>query len=321
MEKKLSIIIPVYNVAQYLDDCFQSVLKQKVDSFEVIVVNDGSTDYSQEIIDRYVKDYPNIFRALQKENGGLSDARNFGVPHATGEYIAFLDSDDYVAENTYIRMIEKASEIDADIVLGDIIYFWEEEERTLLLSGLNQNKIDGIQKKAMLSPLFAWNKLFKKSFYLEHQFCFPLNTWYEDIEVILRAFSLTDRIAYTPEGKFYYRQRSGSIMANKNSERLFEIFSVLERVYNDFETRNEMKEFKSVIEYLFIEHILLYGQFRFFRSSLWKSLCTHGFSFVQTYFPEWRKNEYMRLIGMKNKVFILTNNGLTMYFYHFILNK
>jgi len=321
MKNKLSIIIPVYNVAQYLDACFQSLLKQEVDSFEVIVVNDGSTDNSQEIIDCYTKDYPAIFKSLQKKNGGLSDARNFGVPHATGEYIAFLDSDDYVADDTYTNMIEKAFETNADIVLGDIIYFWEDSNRTDYVKGLYQGEVDSIQKQAMLSPLFAWNKLFKRSFYMEHELSFPINTWYEDIAVILHAFSLTEAIAYAPEGKFYYRQRSGSIMSNKNSERLFEIFSVLECVYTNFSNENKLNDFYQEIEYLFIEHILLYGQFRFHRSSLWKSLCVHGFSFVKTYFPYWRKNKYLQLLSKKRRFFVLANNEFMMYFFHLYINR
>ena len=93
--KLLSIIVPVYNVEKYLDRCLNSLVKQKLDNYEVIVVNDGTKDNSQKIIDRYVKKYPKVFRSYIKKNGGLSDARNYGLKYAKGKYISFIDADDY----------------------------------------------------------------------------------------------------------------------------------------------------------------------------------------------------------------------------------
>ena len=96
---KFSIIVPVYNVEKYLEKCLESILNQTFKDFEAIIVNDGSTDNSQEIIDKYVNKDQKIFKSFKKENGGLSDARNFGIERAKGEYIVFLDSDDYIDEN------------------------------------------------------------------------------------------------------------------------------------------------------------------------------------------------------------------------------
>jgi len=319
MSKELSIIVPVYNVVNYLNECFDSLINQNVGSFEVIVVNDGSTDHSQDIIDQYVNEYPHIFKSYIKENGGLSDARNFGVPYAKGNYIAFLDSDDFVENMTYANMLTKAKETDADIVIGDISYFWEDTDKKVMSQGLSAIHAATIQRKAMLSPLFAWNKIFKKSFYIENEYLFPLNTWYEDIEVLLEAFSSTNHIEYAKEAKFHYRQHNRSIMANKDSERLFEIFKVMERVYAYFDESGKLEEFHNEIEYLFIEHIMLYGQFRFYRSSLYRSLCTHSFSFIKMYFPHWKKNIYLKEMSFKNKGFVYTNNELTMCLYRLYL--
>ena len=95
---KFSIIVPVYNVEKYLKRCLDSIQNQTYDNFEVIIVNDGSPDHSQEIIDEYVK-HDDRFLSYQKENGGLSDARNYGVKYATGDYLLFVDSDDYVSSD------------------------------------------------------------------------------------------------------------------------------------------------------------------------------------------------------------------------------
>ena len=94
--KKVSVIVPVYNVEKYLDKCLDSLVNQTLKDIEIIVVNDGTKDKSQKIIDKYVKDYPKLVKSYIKENGGLSSARNYGLKYAQGEYVGFVDSDDYV---------------------------------------------------------------------------------------------------------------------------------------------------------------------------------------------------------------------------------
>ena len=117
---KVSVIVPVYNVEKYVEKCLQSLVNQTLDNIEIIVVNDGSTDNSKQIIQAFIKENldTNIIY-LEKENGGLSDARNYGMNYATGEYIAFLDSDDYVKNTIYEKMYNKAVEKNADYVECD----------------------------------------------------------------------------------------------------------------------------------------------------------------------------------------------------------
>ena len=95
----ISIVVPVYNVEKYLDRNLQSLVKQTYKNIEIIIVNDGATDNSQKIIDKYQKKYPTIIKSYQKKNGGLSDARNFGLAKAKGKYLAFIDSDDYIEKD------------------------------------------------------------------------------------------------------------------------------------------------------------------------------------------------------------------------------
>ena len=107
--KKLSVIVPVYNVEKYIDKCLNSLVNQGIDDYEIIVINDGTKDNSQEIIDKYVDKYPNLVKSYIKENGGLSDARNYGVARASGEYITFIESDDYIEPDTYKNMLDIAN--------------------------------------------------------------------------------------------------------------------------------------------------------------------------------------------------------------------
>ena len=98
---KISIIVPIYNVEQYCQECFDSLLSQTLEDIEVLLVNDGTKDSSGEIAKRYSEKYPKLFRYFEKSNGGLSDARNYAIPFVQGKYIAFVDSDDYVREDMY----------------------------------------------------------------------------------------------------------------------------------------------------------------------------------------------------------------------------
>ena len=124
---KVSVIVPVYNVEQYIEKCLENLVNQTLDDIEIIVVNDGSTDNSETIINKYLQKYSNKIKYLTKTNGGLSDARNYGMKYATGEYIAFLDSDDYADVTTYEKMYNKAIEENCDYV--ECNFIWEYENK------------------------------------------------------------------------------------------------------------------------------------------------------------------------------------------------
>ena len=118
---KVSVIVPFYNVEKYIEKCLNSLVNQSLEEIEIILVNDGSQDSSKEKAKEIEKKFPNKIKYYEKANGGLGDARNFGIKYATGEYIAFLDSDDYVEPTMYEEMYEKAKQENADMVECD---FW-----------------------------------------------------------------------------------------------------------------------------------------------------------------------------------------------------
>ena len=123
---KVSVIVPFYNVEDYIEKCIKSLLNQTLDDLEIILVNDGSKDNSESIAKKYLNEYPKKIIYLEKENGGLGDARNYGIPYAKGEYIAFIDSDDYVEKDMYEQMLKKAEEEQSDMVECD--FWWEYSE-------------------------------------------------------------------------------------------------------------------------------------------------------------------------------------------------
>jgi len=319
--KKLSVIVPVYNVEKYLDKCLDSLVNQTLDDYEIIIVNDGSKDHCQDIIDKYSNKYPKLIKAFITKNGGVSAARNFGLKYAKGEYITFLDSDDYISYDLYEGMYSVAKKGDYDLVVGDLEYIWEDNSReSFYKAGLNNVSSDDI-KCLFLSPLFSWNKLYKKSKFDELKCQYPIGTWYEDIQVTLLFFSSIDKVGYYDRAGYHYLQRSSSIMGSSYDDRMYNIFSVFENVIDDFKRRGKYEKFYDELEYLFVEHFLVYGAFRFLRTDHYKELMNEAFEFVPKYFPKYYKNKYLRYVGKKNLIFLATNNRLTMSFWHKFLTR
>lgn len=316
----LSLIIPVYNVEKYLRKCLDSIVKQELINWEVLLINDGSNDNSQAIIDEYTNKY-SFFKGYQKENGGLSSARNYGLKIAKGKYIAFLDSDDCVATNYYRGMLEKALTFDADLVVSDLEYVWEDNSRPNLRKE-GYLKVNEVSQKALfLAPLFSWNKLYKHSLFIENKLSYPQGLWYEDILVSLQVFALSKKIAYYEKVGVYYLQRQNSIMSASYNVKMFDIFTIFELVVTTFKEKGLFKQYYAELEYLFIEHFLVYGAFRFLRTSEYKSLMLKAFSFVKKNFPRYYRNKYIKTLSYKNIIFLYTNNRLTMPFWHWYLEK
>ena len=311
MMPKVSIIVPVYNVEKYLRRCLDSLVMQSLNDIEIIVVNDGTKDNSQVIIDEFVRKYPNKVRSYSKENGGLGDARNFGLQFATAQYIGFIDSDDYVEHNMYELLYLKALQENADIVLCDIEYVWENSNRKLKIDGLREIKNTDIQKAAFLSPLFAWNKLYQRDLFMNSSIRYPLNLWYEDIPVTLPLFALANKIAYINESMVHYVQRSSSIMATKNPLKMRDIFEVLSLVFDFFEKNDLLIKFKDEIEYVYIEQLMLYGSFRFYRNRSGLNLINESIQVMKDFFPNWRKNQYIKALHLKYQFYLKLLNRFT----------
>lgn len=296
MKPLVSIIVPVYNVEKYLEECLNSLVNQTYENIEIIVVNDGSTDNSPKIINKFVSDY-SFVKTINKLNGGLSDARNTGLPYAQGEYISFIDSDDFVEPDFIELMVNESIEKQTLVTVCDIDVFFENGKPGYVFEGLKHIKGKTDIQCAFLSPLFAWNKLYHRSIFEDENIRYPLNLWYEDIPVTIPLFSKQNKIGYVNKILVHYRQRSTSIMGTKHSAKLVDIFTILDMVYNDFEKRDVLKKFHDEIEYLFIEHLLLYGAFRFYRSDKPAYFMEKAFEVMKNYFPNWKQNPYLKETG------------------------
>ena len=206
--KKVSVIIPVYNVENYLRKCLDSLVNQTLKDIEIIVVNDGTTDNSQEIINEYVKKYPKKVVSIIQENGGQGAARNTGLLHAKGEYIGYVDSDDYVEENMYEELYKKAKEEDSDIVIcGNNVV----KENYELFSK------EDVDKEFLLGKMAVWNKIYKKNIIVDNKIQFRSKVWYEDLDFTMKVYFSSKKISYIDKALYNYLLREGSTMNNKNA--------------------------------------------------------------------------------------------------------
>ena len=307
---KVSVIVPMYNVGEYIHDCLKSLAAQTLSDMEVILVDDGCTDDTPETAQQYADQYPHRFRLVHKKNGGLSDARNYGIPLAQGEYICFLDSDDFV-EPTLYEKLSRLMDEGCDVAVCDIEYWYQDPAKRFVMKGLSDWKADSIQKQALLSPMFAWNKMYRASWFKEQNLRYPLNTWYEDIPVTTMIFAQSEKIGYLPECLIHYRQREGSIMSSASSPRVKEIFGIMELVRNNFEAHGLSAKFRDELEYLHVEHLRLYGMFRFIRSPYAKELYQRSTEVMNQYYPNWKNNRYISNLNMKNRIFLKTYGPAT----------
>jgi len=212
-EIKVSVIVPVYNVELYLEKCLLSLVNQTLQDVEIIVVNDGSKDHSQQIIEKFQQEYPEKIFGFTKENGGLSDARNFGIDRARGKYIGFVDSDDYVSETMFKEMLNIAEKHQAEITICNL---QKVDERGNVTQKLTQ--LPGFPEKIILEnnmsvfsdiSYFACNKLFRRELFNNRRFKKGIH--FEDIELIPQLFLASDIIGFTPAYHYQYLERSASI--------------------------------------------------------------------------------------------------------------
>ena len=255
IQPKISVIVPVYNTEKYLSKCLDSILNQTLKEIEVIVVNDGSKDDSQEIIDEFVSKDSRLV-SIQKENGGLSDARNAGIDKAKGEFIAFVDSDDYIDLAMLEKMYELAERDESEIVLCDLVKVNEngKEFRDLPQSPQLPEKIILVEDFTIFGEMscFACNKIFKKALFENHRFRNGIH--FEDIELIPKLVLDSSIISKINEPFYKYFERQDSI-TKTHTEKGLDMFVAVNEVtnyfyqskYNTFAT--ELKRFQIIQGY------------------------------------------------------------------------
>ena len=312
---KVSLIIPVYNVENYIEKCLDSAINQTLKDMEIIIVNDGSKDSSKEKIEKYLKKYPSI-KYLEKENGGLSDARNYGMQYATGEYVAFLDSDDYVEKTMYEEMYNVAQKDNADMVECDFI--WEYPDKRKEDVGIIYNSKKEMIEKARV---VAWNKLIKRELIERIGIRFPVGLRYEDVEFFYKLVPYLDKVSFVKKCFIHYVQRDNSI-ANTQNIRTKEIFKVLDNVITYYKENEFYTEYKEELEYIYIRFLLCSSLKRICKISNKNERMkaqNETWDNINLNFPNWKKNSILKKKSLKN-LYIKSNNKITFKIYCFFLH-
>lgn len=314
---KVSVIVPVYNVEEYLPRCLDSLIHQtmKEEELEVIVVDDGATDHSSEIIEEYAKKSPRI-RAVHKENGGLSDARNYGLPFARGEYVGYVDSDDFIDLDMYELLYRKAKEEDSDMVECNLRHTYSDYEDIEI-----GQKIYDKKEMIMVGRSVVWNKIYKRDWLLSTGVTFPKGHIYEDVEFFVKLVPYIRKYSYIDEASIHYVQRESSIN-NLSSKKTLDILNILEHIETFYQERGFYEEYKDALEFLFTRILLCSSFARMSRirdKQERQAALKKNWNMLIEHYPNWKKNAYLKKMPGKNAIFMRSVNGITYRIYAALL--
>ncbi len=251
---KLDVIVPIYNVELYLEKCLDSLLNQNYQDFFVRLINDGSTDQSKDIAGKYENQYPHIFKLYTKPNGGLSDARNYGIDHSDSEYIAFIDSDDYIDPSMFSELMAKIDD-NTDVVCCDLMYVYDNGDQKIASAGNESDLNDSLGSLKLNNS--ACNKIFRRNLFNEIRF--PKGKWYEDLATIPCILYRANSIKIIHKPFYFYYQREGSIAHLKN-DKMFDIYWAIQHIEENIDSNNN--DWQEIKQFLLIEHGLFLTSLR-----------------------------------------------------------
>ena len=286
---KISIIVPVYNAEKYIDRCLHSLINQTLKDIEIIVIDDGSKDNTNKILQKY-KDKIKI---IKQKNSGVATARNKGLEIATGEYIYFVDSDDWIEKDTLEKLYSKAIDNNYDCVMCNFWYINDNKK----WPGVVTNKKDILNindKKDYMIKMFPviWNKIYKKEKILK--FKFKNGVWAEDVEYLYRIISNIDNIGIVEDKLYYYYQRESS-ESRLYDKRVYDYINNFNGIIEFYKKNNLYDEYKLELEYCYVRY--LYATFikrasYFTNKKDYYVAIDTAITNVKKYFPYYRKNKY-----------------------------
>lgn len=300
MKDTVSIVVPIYNVEKYLQRCVDSLLNQTYEEVEILLVDDCSTDGSFEIARKYEEKYPEKCKYIKREtNGGLAAARNSGIKEATGTWLGFVDSDDWI-ENTCVEKVMKVAKEEAsDIVVFDFYKIWDDGKKVRdhslnYLSTASDNKL-----KVALIRNHACMKFFRKEFFLESHLMFPEDLKRaEDMGIIVPLLTKTTKISILDEPVYYYYQRSQSLSNSKctNFDFYKSAFALIEKNSNPgFE---EEIEYRAILEMVYGMCMLMIVS-----KNSTKQVKEH-LKEIKSKYPNWKKNQYLKYCNKAKRLFV-----------------
>lgn len=214
----ISIIVPIYNIKKFLPCCIDSILAQTFTEWELILVDDGSKDTCGSICDEYATKDGRI-RVIHKPNGGLTSARNAGLAKASGEWVMYLDGDDWIEPKMLELLLQKGEETGADIVMGDFLFAYPDRDVPYRLPDWDDSKTTSLNRYITSVWTCVWGGIHRRSLYEEHQLQSPQGVTYcEDFHLIVRLCYFARKVVNVHRPFYHYRQQEGSVMHNLNKK-------------------------------------------------------------------------------------------------------
>lgn len=313
---KLSIIIPVYNVEDYIENCIESAITNYND-YEIIAVNDGSTDSSELILRKIQNKYSSILKVITTDNQGSGPARNIGINNASGKYILFMDSDDMLADGALDEILEVCNQ-EFDICLFDALSVNNHGDILKYERGSHKNGEFTLEKYPQVLYEFPapWNKLFRRSLFILNNISFPKRVWFEDLRVCSKLYYYAQKIIYISKPWYLYLQHKGQITNSKNDKRNLEIIEAIEDIKSFYNEKGLLDKYKHELEYMAYYNELLTSTDRVnlinYKSTVQDELLLY---FIENY-PNYRNNKYFIRIPLKYRII----NYLIFHRYRKILN-
>lgn len=261
-DKLISIIVPIYKVEKYLKKCIESILKQTYKNIEIILVDDGSLDNCGKICD-YYKQMDKRIKVIHKNNGGLSEARNYGIREARGDYLLFVDSDDFIAENICEILINNINKYSADMAICNFYYVFE-NKKAIKNEMSSKKDVQVLEKENIIREYFlnysvdlnvAWNKLYKKDIFKgKNAILFPVGKLHEDTYIMYKIYYNLNRLVRINKPLYYYRQRNDSIISSFSIKNVEDIMGYIKDYYifskNVDEDLRQMIQIECIKQYI-----------------------------------------------------------------------
>ncbi len=305
---RFSIIVPVYKVEAYLPKCIDSILAQQCPDFELLLVDDGSPDGCGAICDEYAARAPEKIRVFHTENGGAGAARNHGIAHATGDYLLFVDGDDYLSGDLLSDLSDAMARTAADLYL-----FGAFVERDGAVVGELHEAIDcdrpySAQEAPRLffGVMAPWNRAYRRTLFSENDILFDSRVWYEDIRVVTKINAVAQSALRLPKAYYHYLQREGSTMNNKTVARNAEILDAFDNILAWYAAHGYTERYRDEICFLAVQHILLAATVRVLRIDRKHPLIAQFRAYMDKHFPDFARNPYLsELDGNKSLIYRL----------------
>lgn len=303
---RFSIIVPVYKVEAYLAKCIDSVLAQRCQDFELLLVDDGSPDGCGAICDEYAARAPEKIRVFHQENGGAGAARNLGIAQAQGDYLLFVDGDDSLSDDLLSDLSDAMAHTDADLYLFGA--FVEENGKTVgeLHEAIDCDRPYSAQEAPRLffGVMAPWNRAYRRTLFSDIRF--DSNVWYEDIRVVTKINAVAQSALRLPKAYYHYLRREGSTMNNKTVARNVEILYAFDDILAWYASHGYAERYRDEICFLAVQHILLAATVRVLMIDRKHPLLGQFRDYMDAHFPDFACNPYLsELDGNKRLIYRL----------------